>query len=621
MCGIFGMVGNISQELARFCTDTLAHRGPDGSGITQLDGITLGHRRLAILDLSEHGKQPMSYGDGRYWITYNGELYNFLELRQELIRLGHKFKSDSDTEVILAAFVEWGEHCLLKFNGMWAFAIWDVQEKKLFLSRDRFGKKPLFYSFLPFGFTFASEMKALFPLLDDVVPNLPLVKDKQRIFRYEATEECVIKGIKRFPAGHYAWYSGGQLKKYRYWNTLDHLVQVPGRYEEQVERFRELFLDACRLRMRSDVPVGTALSGGLDSSATISALAEIAKDPAGNRITSDWQHAFVAAFPGTLLDESKYAKMVTDNLGIDATFITIDPLKALDKLYEYFYLVEDLYITSPIPFMLTYGAMKDHGIKVTIDGHGADECFAGYPSDYLSAFYDAKLSISKTKMILNTFYDTVPRESAQTNLPSKGRFWMKWHLKQAAFRILKKLPKASEDSRHAEYREFDHLTRKLYDSTHATILPTLLRNYDRYSMASGVEIRMPFMDYRMICFAFSLPWTSKIRNGFSKAIIRDAVAGLMPEEVAYRKTKIGFNSPIVDWIKGPLKDFFLDTIYSQSFNNSDLVDAPEVAKQINKVIQNSHATFQDGEKAWTLLAPYFWEQSVIKRNHHQKGVS
>lgn len=616
MCGIFGHIGNISHESATICTDALLHRGPDGSGIWQKNGITLGHRRLSILDLSALGKQPMSYADGRYWITYNGELYNFLELRDELRRHGHVFRSNSDTEVILASFQEWGEKCTQKFNGMWAFGIWDTREKQLFLSRDRFGKKPLFYAFLSSGFAFASEMKAIFPLLKEIQPNIELVKNTSKIFNYETTEECVILGIKRFPAGHSGWVKDGKLSLSRYWCTLDNLVHVPDRYEEQVEQFRELFIDACRLRMRSDVPIGTALSGGLDSSATISTVAHIAGSQTGSRVCADWQHAFVASFPNTPLDETRYAKMVTDYLGIGATFLDIDPLEAIDHLNDYFYLFEDIYITSPIPFMLTYGAMKKHGIKVSLDGHGADECFAGYPFDYIRALSDARLNISNIKMVLNTYYDAYPDNSTQlNNLPSRLRFWLKWQLVQIARKLQRRKPPQARDSTKREYRQLDHLSKQLYISTHDTILPTILRNYDRYSMANGVEIRMPFMDHRIVSFAFSLPWTSKIKNGFSKKIIRDAVAGFMPKEIAYRKSKIGFNSPIVDWMQGPLKPFFLDTINSQSFKNSTLINPKVTAQKINAVIHDTNASFLDGEKAWTMLSPFLWEQAIIKRNY------
>ena len=616
MCGIFGLVGFIPKQLAQACTDTLAHRGPDGSGIWHTQEVTLGHRRLSILDLSNNAKQPMSYANGRYHITFNGELYNFLEIRAELEAKGCQFQSQSDTEVVLAAFAVWGEACLHRFNGMWAFAIWDSQEKALFLSRDRFGKKPLFYAHMPKAkFAFASEMKAFFPLLKDVRANTNLVRDTSRIFLYESTDECVIEGIKRFPAGHSGWLKDGRLEIKRWWCTLDHLPKIPENYEEQVEQFRELFLDACRIRMRSDVPLGTALSGGLDSSATISAMAYIARHGKTQRMGENWQHAFVAAFPGTPLDETKYARMVTDHLGIDATVVEIDPLKAIADLDHYFYLFEDLYITSPIPFMQTYAAVKSHGTTVTLDGHGADELFGGYNFDYVLALRDAGWNLKQAYEIVNTHYEALPEESNQfAKMPSKTRFIAEHHARHLAKKILRRGSQyVSKDAQHSNWSSLGHLNKQLYLSTHETILPTLLRNYDRYSMANGVEIRMPFMDHRIVTFAFSLPWTSKLRGGFSKAIVRDAMAPFMPHEVTYRKTKIGFNSPIVDWMKGPLKAYFLDTISSQTFKTSNLINPQAVENAVRKVIERPDAKYSDGELAWTLLTPYLWERAVLKR--------
>ncbi len=597
----------------------MSHRGPDGYGEWCSPEASFGHRRLAILDLSEHGRQPMVSEDGRYVLIFNGEIYNFVELRTELERLGHGFQSECDAEVLLAAFMEWREGCLDRFNGMWAFAIWDKVGRSLFLARDRFGIKPLFYCFLPGKrFAFASEMKALFPLLDRVRPNVSLVRDHRRIFAYEATDECVIEGIKRFPMAHYGYYENGNLETRRWWCTLDHLPEVSQHYQEQVEQFRELFTHACRLRMRSDVPLGTALSGGLDSSATISTMAHIARTGGDKRMGKDWQHAFIASFPGTPLDETDYALKVTKHIGIDATVVEIDPTEAVGKLEEYYYLFEDLYITSPIPFMLTYGAIKQHGISVTLDGHGADELFGGYNFDYLEALKDAGLNLNAVRNVLDAYYSSTALGSQARKLPPKILFWFEYYLSHVARHLVQRpsVAKSRMDSGHPCWRGLDHLNRRLYASFHETILPTLLRNYDRYSMANGVEIRMPFMDYRLVAFAFALPWSSKIRQGNSKCIIRDGVAPFMPHEVAYRKTKVGFNSPVVDWMKGPLKEYMLDLISSRDFLQCELVDAQRAAQVVKHVIFNPQATFSQGEMAWKLISPYIWEKSVLT-----KGVS
>lgn len=618
MCGIFGVLNqNISEELGYKCIDRLAHRGPDGRKLWSEDGITLGHRRLAIMDLSDNGLQPMLSADKRYALVFNGEIYNFIEIRNELIAKGYKFESDCDSEVILYSYIEWGEECQNKFNGMWAFAIYDRNEHSLFLSRDRFGVKPLYYTEPDsHSFAFASEMKALTPLLNEVDSNWKLVCNPSRIVYYESTDECVIKGIKRLPAGHCMRVKGEAIIIKRWWNTLDHLVDVPKTYEEQVEEFRKLFLDACKIRMRSDVTIGTALSGGLDSSATICTMAHLSSIDADERMNHDWQHAYVATFPGTTMDESTYATMVTDHLDIPATFVEIDPLKAIDKLDDYIYLFEDVYLTSPIPMMLLYGEMRKDGTYVTIDGHGADELFGGYTFDFIHALKDARTKEEKD-WILTAYIDSFPKDDSNMALKStsKGavyRTYLKRELKDYLKRGSEEYKKvrAAGDPR---YQKMDTLNKILYASSHETILPTLLRNYDRYSMANTVEIRMPFMDYRLVTYAMSLGFRSKVHGGYSKSIIRDALAPFMPKEIAYRKTKIGFNTPIVEWMQGPLKNYFTDILESADFANCDLINPKRVRAEIKNVIENPNATFAMGEQAWSDLYPYLWERSVIKR--------
>lgn len=261
MCGIFGCVGELLKEKAYECISQISYRGPDKLNVKVLEGIVISHARLSILDVSDLANQPMSDPSGRYWIVYNGEVYNFLELRKELEQFGWKFKTNSDTEVVLYSYIEWGENFQNKCNGMWALVIWDNIEKRLFLSRDRFGVKPLYYYEQDNNFYFASEMKAFFPIMKERRINYQLLEKKQ-YFIYEATENCSIKGIKKILGGEYGYYKNGQLHLNKWWNTLEHLIKVPGKYEEQVELFRELFIDACKIRMRSDVPIGTALSGG-----------------------------------------------------------------------------------------------------------------------------------------------------------------------------------------------------------------------------------------------------------------------------------------------------------------------------------------------------------------------
>ena len=620
MCGIFGIIPSIPENEIRYALSKIAHRGPDDEGVWS-DGVfvSFGHRRLSILDLSPKGHQPMHDKTGRYTIIFNGEVFNFIEIREELIKKGYTFTSNTDTEVVLYAFIEWKEACLRRFNGMWALSIWDKERKSLFLARDRFGEKPLFYAQKQKGeLVFASEMKAVMPFLNEIEVNRNLVTDRTKLFLYESSEECLIKGVSRFPAGHFAWYENQNLNITRWWSTLDNIMNVPEDYHQQVEQFREIFIDACKIRMRSDVPIGTALSGGLDSSATISTVAYLANKGEAFKANQSWQHAFVAVFPGTPIDESKYAKMVTDHLGIKSTFIEIDPLKSISALDNYFYLIEDLYITSPIPFMQTYAAMKESGVSVTLDGHGADELFSGYSFDTISAIKDAGINIREAYDIVDTVFSSYPKDSSQfRKLPSKLRYIIDFYLRDFYYQNFRNrgFKSVVTDIGHHEWNKLGNLNQRLYESTHKTVLPTLLRNYDRYSMANGVEIRMPFMDYRIVSFAFSIPWKSKVRNGYMKAIVRDAVAPFMPTEIAWRKSKVGFNSPMVDWLKGPLKTHFLDTLASNDCKQCDLIDYEKAYKSITNVISNPNAKFTEAETAWSLLSPYFWEKGFVKHDY------
>lgn len=621
MCGIFGVIGKrIEEDLARMCVDRMYHRGPDGGGIWQEGDITLGHRRLAILDLSNNGSQPMSYLD-RYVITYNGEVYNYLEIRDELRKLGYSFKTNSDTEVILASYAEWKEKCLKKFNGMFAFCIYDRVTRESFLARDRFGVKPFFISQIGVkAYAFASEMKSLIPILSEKAIEQELVRntDVNSINKYEASEKTLVKGITKLKAGQYAYIKDGMINTYKWWDLLDNLVDVPDSYAEQVEMFRELFLNACKIRMRSDVQIGTALSGGLDSSATISAMAYISQNYSLEKESRDFQHAYVACFPNSELDEKKYAKQVTDYLGITGTFLEIDPVKYWNNIENAMYLFEEIYHTSPIPMMQIYNEEKRNGTTVTIDGHGADELFGGYEYDVFKALYNSKLTYKQVKNIIETYKGMKTTGDSLGKSDSLASILI--HV--CGHKAKQMLTKDNEYSRlnrlHEETNEWSRFTyfdKNLYEEAFVGILPTLLRNYDRYSMANSVEIRMPFMDYRIVSFAFSIGFDSKMHNGYSKSIIRDAVSPFMPHDIAYRKTKIGFNTPILEWIHGPLSEWFLDISSSSDFLNSDLIDANSIRKKIEKIVSVDYVPRYDGElkDIWKDISPFLWEKYFWKK--------
>lgn len=601
MCGIAGIWNldgaAVSAEAIDRFTDALAHRGPDGRGVwhQREAGIALGHRRLAILDLSETGKQPMSYLGGHFWITYNGEIYNFVELKLELEQKGHRFLGNSDTEVLLAAYAQWGEGMLERLNGMWALAIWDTNRRELFLARDRFGIKPLHYLRVGQLFAFASELKA-FRVLSGYQPQVDT--DTARVllhdaFRVEGSQRTLLKSVYRLQAGHCATIkTDGSVRLRRWWNTLEHLPEIPGTLEGQAEHFRELFQDAVRIRMRSDVPLGTCLSGGFDSTAVLCAMAEIGKRNAGaDRQASNWQHAFVATFPGAANDERPQAEEAARFAGVEPYIFPIDEAHALGDLDRMLYDFDDVYISMPNAPWLIYRELRRSGIVVSLDGHGADELMGGYKSgaslflgDAPSIILDPLESVRRVRLLLRQARTGSSTGSAASRILDTLRGVVTYHpsfspvlsmirlarrlrrraVPNADFTIPAPVPDRNEFGlpweQDALPAHWGSVNRELYLMFHATTLPTILRNFDRASMAHGVEVRMPFMDWRLVTYTMALPDTSKIGETLTKRVARLAMRGRMPEAIRASRVKIGFNSPMPEWLGGSLRPWIEDLL-------------------------------------------------------------
>jgi asparagine synthase (glutamine-hydrolysing) len=610
MCGILGVLPPVDLELFQNSLRSLAHRGPDGEGVWRDDEyILLGHRRLSILDISTSALQPMSYLD-RYHCVFNGEIYNFIEVRKELESQGHCFRTNSDTEVLIAAYCQWGPQGLNRLNGMWALAIWDSYEKKLFLSRDRMGKKPLFYIYDGYQFAFASEQKALLRLLKEVNPSKDFHLLCENSYSYEGSENCLFEGIKRFPAAHYGYYYDGKLSKVCYWSVLEQREPVTNNYHEQVEYMRELLIDSCRLRLRSDVLVGTGLSGGVDSSFVAASISEVFKNRSLERCSSNSQTAFVASFPNTIMDESEPARKIASHLDIRLNEIIINPSECVQHIEDWAYLFEEVHEVNWMPHISLYKEMRRNGIKVSIDGHGGDELFCGYETSVLHALTAAFPNPIKMKMILDTYRNIHPdNEHFQGMKP--------WHIFRFFLRSsLSSLMQGKEynGSLRKPSSKFDSLGNHLFDLSFNSVLPTLLRNYDRYSMISGVELRMPLLDYRIVEFAFSLPWSSKVRNGFSKSILRDAASTLLPSDIIYNKKKLGFAPPIVDWIRGPLREYLLDQVHSAAFQQANLIQPSLLAASLKKIIFGSDPIIlYKAEEVWKQFTIYLWEKTFLQK--------
>lgn len=587
MCGIAGLIDQQRPidplELGRF-TDALAHRGPDGRGLMVDGRVGLGHRRLAILDRSRRGRCPMPYEDSlpvtsadrwrnrlkaitqpeceradqspyRYWITFNGEIYNFLELRSELAAMGYRFRTDTDTEVVLAAYAQWGDDCLRRFNGMWALALWDRREQRLLLARDRFGVKPLYYAHDGQRLAFASELKA-FLALPGFRPRL----HEELIPRYlessyaveGGTDLTLFEGVRRLPAGHCLKVeANGYWAVSRWWDTRAHLPEVPARYDDQVCQFRDLFLDAVRLRLRSDVPVGTCLSGGLDSSSVSGAMAHLHRRGSSGleRCPTDWQRSFIADFPDTALNERHYADQVVAHTGAKPRYWIFDQQKALENILDSVWSMEDVYGGLATPVWCLYRELRRAGVVVSLDGHGGDELLGGYS------------------------------------------WYLDWPITRAA----------------------DHL----YHDFHSGLLPAILRNYDRCSMAHGIEVRMPLMDWRLVTFAHALPASSRWGGGYTKRILRDAVKGLIPEPVRLRRFKLGFNSPMIEWYNGGFAPTLLQLVNHPLWLESSHWDGPALRDRVTEKTKSKAWTMADwGEsiEIWTRINLVLWQLQFIHRD-------
>jgi asparagine synthase (glutamine-hydrolysing) len=605
MCGIYGIFSRSGLrgdlEVLTKGNDIAAHRGPDGAGIMWFDTrpravadtasqaeerwtgnkpptLLLGHRRLAIIELSEQGRQPMSSADGALWITYNGELYNFIELRDELKRLGKRFDTTSDTEVVLKAYETWGPDAVMRFVGMWAFALLDLRRRRLMLSRDRFGIKPLHYHYDDQSFVFGSEIKQLLTL-----PTLPRRINERAIYdylQYEATDtgpETFFATIRKVQAGHNLLVSldTGDMSEVRYYAPLAAGPTADIGAAGAAEQFRALLKDSVRIHLRADVPVGTCLSGGLDSSSIAMLMREVARD-AGLDID---RHSFSSHFDMPEADELEYTQMSIAASKVVPHFVepTADDLMAdLRKLI--WHQDEPFGSTSIYAQWCVFRLVHQNQVKVVLDGQGADEMLGGYASTMPHFLLEIAARGSMWRGLWESWrWARLQGKPWAAQVPYPA-------VKRALSRFTAISPAAalSEESwlapglveRHAacspyianiSQRPFGddaHFSNVLYQFFFLNNLPSLLRYEDRNSMAFSVEARVPFLDHRLVDFVFALPSRLKIRNGYTKRVLRDAMAGTLPEKIRMRPRKMGFATPERRWQTGPLRQLVLDAIAS-----------------------------------------------------------
>ena len=549
MCGISGIIDKnrcpVPQQEIREMTDLVAHRGPDGEGFYHARGLAFGHRRLAILDVSECGRQPMSYLE-RYVITYNGEIYNYLEIKDELAQAGYRFHSGTDTEVILAAYDHWGAACVERFNGMWAFAIHDRVRQLVFCSRDRFGVKPFYFADQSDRFTFGSEIKQVLKgTRREAIANLDMVRDFLIEGLHDHTSNTFFAGIVSLAAGHNLVFNlvDMQFQQTR-WYTLVARPPAPGQSAASISaHFLAQLNAAIALRLRADVPVGTCLSGGLDSS-SIAALAA----PKYHADSSAPFRAIHARASEKALDESAFARQAADSSNIELTIVEPSAADFASMIDEVAYVQEEPF-ASPSIFMQYFVFQKAHetGCKVMLDGQGGDETLLGYER-YFSTHLHAKEGIALAREVM-----AINRNNAiRTRTLLASMFYFRY----SAIRV-GVLRRRFGFIKNRYLRHFPNIetlaaaSRDLVTLQKTEIarfqLPHLLRYEDRNSMRHSVEARLPFLDYRMVELCLGIDAGLKIHQGWTKYLLRSAMQGLVPDALIWRKAKLGFTAPAATW--------------------------------------------------------------------------
>ncbi len=560
MCGIAGIVSpkGINKNLIKSAAFSLQHRGPDGTHyyFNSKNRVAFGHTRLCIIDLSEAAQQPMHYA-GRYTIVYNGELYNYIELKTELQQKGHRFTTSSDTEVVVALYAAYGKEGVKKMDGAFAFSIWDEVAQTLFAARDRFGEKPFFYAYEEDEFHFASELKALWKTGVKKEVNNRMLYNFLTI-DYTSNpynpEETFFKNVYKLPAASHLTYSlqTGRLAIEKYWQVyIEESTTI--NEKDAIEKFTYLLKNSIEKRLRSDVPIGTSLSGGLDSSAIVAFCNEIKN--------SAYSHqCFTAAFAGFERDETEQAAAIAKQFDLKHTTVETTPEEIVRLMIAVMkHQEEPILSASPLAQYKVYESAKQNGITVLLDGQGADEILGGYHKYYKwywqQLYRKKKLSASNEKRAaeaLGIGQTFGLKNKVAALFPQLAFALQQSKKKKAAFRstyLNREFAFQNKEQFYYSLPAAADLNSALYFNTFNYGLEELLRLADRNSMAHGVEVRLPFLSHELVEFLFTLPPHFKIQNGWTKWLLRKAAAPLLPKEVVWQRDKVGFEPPQKAWMQ------------------------------------------------------------------------
>jgi asparagine synthase (glutamine-hydrolysing) len=634
MCGIAGIVASDRlhpDERVRAVAmgEVLAHRGPDEAGSHSDDRAALAHRRLSIVDLAS-GQQPLSNEDATIWIVYNGEIYNHSDVRTQLEAAGHHYRTRSDTETIVHAYEEWGDDCVHRFRGMFAFAIWDAPKRRLLLARDRLGVKPLYWSLVEGRLLFGSEIKAILQSgLVQARPNEAALPEFLTT-RYLSSDETLFRGIRRLMPGHVLVFQDGAVSIRQYWDIPVGKGREPARAEngrhgrDLVAEFRARLEESVRLRLMSDVPLGMFLSGGLDSSAIAALMARMIDRPL---------QTFSVAFEERAFSELEYARAVARAVGAEAHEVVIgrtEFFSALPRLVWH----EDEPIAHPssVPLYFVSALARQH-VKVVLTGEGSDELLAGYgkyPRSLLNwragALFDRLVPAAARRAVRDRI---VPRIPGRAGRLAARSFLALDHSPEAIFfdsfaaiRLAALRPllapalraRATMESAYGASRAlFDApgaaaspLERALYADL-KTYLVELLMKQDQMSMAASVESRVPFLDHVLVEFAAGLPDSWKLRGFTTKRILRAAAADLLPREILERP-KMGFPVPFSEWMRGPSLRVARDVLLDRRAAERGLFDQPAVERMLAR---HQSGAAPAGDAIWSLLNLELWYRTAI----------
>jgi asparagine synthase (glutamine-hydrolysing) len=555
MCGIAGYIsfgpGDADESALRAMTRAVKHRGPDDEGVLVQGRVGFGHRRLAIVDLSADGHQPMRERGGSLVIVFNGEIYNYVELREQLQALGHSFATATDTEVIIHAYRAWGDACVERFNGMWAFAIHDPERNRVFMSRDRFGVKPFYYAMIPGAMAFGSEIRQLLPLLPQVRANRKVVSEFLSADVCEPREETFFEGVRKLPGSHSMVMdlTTNGIEVSRYYSIPERPEFAQLDVDASCAAYRECLEKAVTLRLRADVPVGTCLSGGLDSSSIATLAAGPYREKRGEAF-----RGITAESEQESNDESALAREVAGNAGID--WIGVKP-----TYHDFATTIEDVARAQEEPFggpsvCMQYFVMRtarQHSIPVLLDGQGGDETLLGY-RHYFAGIMRSVLRRRGFRAMLGELRECRRNRSQMSSSAILVHFvfyssaWLQQLLMRRRNRYLRERPVTTPQQREFSGALSD-LARLQRLEIERTNLPALLRFEDKNSMWHAIETRLPFLDYRSVECALSLPVETKFHGGWTKYVLRRAMDSCLPASITWRIRKIGFEAPSAIWLR------------------------------------------------------------------------